>query len=39
MRLPIVLMIRQPPVTVPSEIAAAQMNLTHSGTEKLVELR
>ena len=38
-RLPIVLMIRQPPVTVPSEIAAAHTNLTHSGTEKLAALR
>ena len=37
-RLPIVLMIRQPPVAVPAAIAVAQISLTHSGTEKWVEL-
>ena len=38
-RLPIVLMMRQPPVAVPRAIAVAQMSLTHSGTVKWTALR
>ena len=37
-RLPIVLMIRQPPLAVPSAIDSAQPSLTQSGTEKFVAL-
>ena len=38
-RLPIVLMMRQPPVAVPSAIAVAQRSLTHTGTVKCAALR
>ena len=37
-RLPIVLMIRQPPVAVPAAIAVAQRSLTQSGTVKWAAL-
>ena len=37
-RLPIVLMIRQPPLAVPPAIESAQPSLTQSGTEKWTAL-